>query len=70
MNLRFPLEPGEPIRISGKRLGQGLQCHLPVELGIGGLIDLPHAPLADESGHVVVGDARAKVEGHRLSVSH
>ena len=29
----------------------------PVELGIGGLIDLAHAPLADEGGHVVMGDA-------------
>ncbi len=43
-NLRLTLEPGQPIRISGKRLGQDLQRHLPVELGIGGLIDLAHAP--------------------------
>ena len=55
----FPLEPCEAIRISGKRLGQDLQCHLTVQLGIGGLIDLAHAPLADEGGHVIVGDAGA-----------
>ena len=36
-NLRLALEAGDPIRISRKRLGQDLQCHLPVQLGIGGL---------------------------------
>ena len=30
------------------------------------LIDLAHAPLADEGGHVVVGDARADVQRHGL----
>ena len=30
------------------------------------LIDLAHAPLADEGGHVVVGDARADLQRHRL----
>ena len=30
-----------PIRIRRKRLGQDLQRHLPVQLGIGGLVDLP-----------------------------
>ena len=66
-HLRLSLEPSETIRISGKRLGQDLQRHLPVQLGIGGLIDLPHAPLADEGGDVVVGDARADGQGHGLS---
>ena len=31
----------------------GLWRHLAVELGVGGLIDLPHAAFADEGGHVV-----------------
>jgi hypothetical protein len=35
---------------------QDLQRDLPVELGIGGLIDLPHATLADEGGDVVVAE--------------
>ena len=43
-DLGFPLEPGEPIRIRGERLGQDPERHLPVELGIGGLIDPAHAP--------------------------
>ena len=46
--------------------GQGFQDDLAVQLGVGGLIDLSHTPLADEGGHVVVGDARADVESHRL----
>ncbi len=51
------MEPGEAIRIGGERLGEDLERHLAVQLGVGGLIDLAHAPLADEGGHVVVGDA-------------
>ena len=39
-DLRLSLEPREPIRIAGKRLGQDLERDLPVQLGIGGLIDL------------------------------
>ena len=58
-HLRFTLEPGQSIRICRKRLGQGLERHLPVQLRIGGLIDLAHAPLADEGGDVVVPEAGA-----------
>ena len=39
-DLRLTLEPRQPIRISRKRLGQDLQRHLTVQLGVGGLIDL------------------------------
>ena len=28
-----------------------------IQLGVSGLVDLPHAPLADEGGHVVVPEA-------------
>ncbi len=34
--------------------------------GIGGLIDLAHAPLADEGGDVVVGESGADLERHWL----
>ena len=43
-NLRLPLKPRQAIRISRKRLRQYLQRHLAIQLGIGGLIDLFHAP--------------------------
>ena len=62
--LAVTVEPCQPIRISGKRLGQDLQCHLPVQLGIGGLIDLAHAPLADEGGDLVVAESGADGERH------
>jgi hypothetical protein len=37
-----------------------------VELGIGGLIDLAHATLADESIYRVVAESGADVESHGL----
>ena len=62
----FSLEPGEPLRVSGKRLGQDLERHLALELRISRLIDLPHASLADEGGHVVVSEAVTDGERHKL----
>ena len=45
----------------------GSQRHLAVQLGIGGLIDPSHPPLADEGGDGVVAESRANFEGHGLS---
>ena len=42
----------------------GFQYHLSVELRIGGLIHLAHAPLADEGGDVVVAESGADVQRH------
>ena len=64
-NLRLSLKPRQPIRISGKRLRQDLERHLPVQLGIGGLVDLPHASLADEGGDVVVAESGTDGQRHR-----
>ena len=66
-NLRLALEPRQPIRISRERLGQDLQRHLPVQLRIGGLVDLAHAALADQGGDVVVPEAGAGLQSHALS---
>ena len=63
-NLCFPLEPSEAIRIGRKRLGQDLQRHLPVQLGVGRLIDLAHPALADEGGHLVMAESGADVQRH------
>ena len=60
----FTLEAGEPISIAGKRLRQDPERHLGVQLGIGGLVDLSHTPLADEGGDPVVGESGADVQGH------
>ena len=52
---------------SSVQVGQDLQRHLAVQRGIGGLVDLPHAPLADEGGDIVVAEAGADCETHGLS---
>ncbi len=53
----FTLKPCQSLRVSRERFGEDLQRDLAIQLRIGGLIDLSHAALADEGGHVVVGDA-------------
>ena len=62
----FPLKPGEAIGISREGVREDFQGDIAVELGVGGLIDLPHAPLADEGGHVVMAEAGAGAQGHDL----
>ncbi len=47
------------IRIVSKRLGQDLQHHLAGELRVSGLIDLPHAALADEGSDIVMAESGA-----------
>ena len=66
-HLSLTLEPGKAIRISGERLRQDLERHLPVQLGIGGLIDLAHAAFANEGSDVVMAESGADFESHELS---
>ena len=49
----FAFKPCEAIWIIREGLRQDLERDLPVELGIGGLVDLSHATLANEGGHIV-----------------
>ena len=42
-----------------------LQRDIAVELGVGGLPDLPHAAFADEGGHVVVPEAVTDGQWHQ-----
>ena len=63
-DLRFPLEPGEAIRISGEGVRQDLQRDVAAQLRVGGAIDLAHAAFADEGGDVVVAEAGADGQGH------
>ena len=65
-DLRFPLEAGQPVGISGEGVGQDLQRDLSIELRVGGMPDLSHAPLAEERGDVVVPEAGAGGQGHGL----
>ena len=66
-HLRFPLEPGEPVRISREGVGEDLQRDVAAELRVGGAIDLAHAAYADEGGHVIVPEAGADGQGHDLA---
>ena len=66
-HLRFPLEPGEPIRVSGEGVGQDLQRDVTAQLGVGGAIDLAHPAFADEGGHVVMAEATTWTQGHQLA---
>jgi hypothetical protein len=63
-DLRFSLEPGEPIWILREGVRQGLQRDLAVELGVGRLPHLSHATLANEGGHGVVTKASAGTQSH------
>ena len=49
-----------------EQVGQRPGRHVPVQLGIGGLIDLAHAPLTNEGGHVVMAEPRTEFESHKL----
>ena len=62
----FALEAREAVGVSRERLGQGLERHVAVELGVAGTVDLAHPPGADEGGHVVVRQACADGQGHRM----
>ena len=65
-DLGLSLESGKAIRIRGERLGEDLQSYLPVQLGVGGLIDLSHAPLANEGSDIVMPESRSDLKGHRF----
>ena len=65
-DLRFPLEPGQPIGVGSEGVGEDLQRDIAAQLRVGGAIDLAHAALADEGSHVVMPQPRTDLEGHQL----
>ncbi len=52
--------------VCGEGVGQHLECDVSVKGRISGAIDLSHAALTDESSDVVVGEAGADSQSHRL----
>ena len=48
-DLRFALEPREPIGIAGEGVGQDLQRDVAIELRVARAIDLPHPAGADRA---------------------
>jgi hypothetical protein len=47
------LKPSQAFRVTRDRLGQDLDRDLPLQPGVGGLIDLPHAADAKERRDLV-----------------
>ena len=58
-DLGFPLEPRQAVGVGGERLGEHLERHVPVELGVAGLPDFAHPALADQADHFLRADLRA-----------
>ena len=65
-HLGLPLEPSETIRTVGEGVGEDLQRHQAVELGVGGLPALSHPALAEEGDHVIVPEKGTGTERHKL----
>ena len=55
-----------PFGVCGEGVGRHLQCDVPVEGRISGLIDLSHTPLANAGSDVVVAESGADLERHEL----
>ena len=53
---RFPLEACQPILILSEGFGQHLDGDLPIQPGVPGLVDRPHAPFADLPEDAVFAD--------------
>ena len=64
-HLGFPLEPRQPIGVGRERLGQHLQRHVAIELGVAGLIHLPHPAFADLGGDLVA--SNALLQSHQIT---
>ncbi len=69
-DLHFPLKPGHSLGIRGKLLGQDLQRHVPVQLGIGGTVDHSHAAFTDLLQNLVMANGRADHASSWLNPLH
>ncbi len=49
-DLGFALEASQPLGVVGEQVGQDLERHVAVELGVAGAVDLTHAAGADLGG--------------------
>jgi len=61
-DFRFALKAREPIHIAGDRGGQHLDRHRPLQIVVGGAIDLAHAAGADGGDDLV--RAESSASGH------
>ncbi len=49
---------GQSLRVLGELLGQHLNSHLPIQLGVGGTVDLSHTTFADFLEYLVMANGR------------
>ena len=64
--LRFALEPCPAIRVVSDLCRQNLDRHVPLQLGVGRPVDLPHPAFAQLRGHAILReDSARQVAGHR-----
>ena len=62
-NFCLTLEARQPLDICRHRRGQHLDSHSPLQVGVGGLVHLPHATHADLGGDFVRTEAGAGSQG-------
>src|SRR5579864_9514343 len=65
-DLRFALETSHAVGVRGERLRQDLDGHVPVEIGVAGAVDLPHASAAQQVRDSVRPQPRALSQFHKI----
>ena len=63
-DLRFALEPREPVRVGRERLGQDLDGDVAIELRVARPIHFAHPAGAEGGEDLVRAEARASGQGH------
>ncbi len=66
--LRFALEPGQPLRIVRKRFGQDFDGHVAPELGVVRLVHFAHPARTDERDNLVGSQMCASRQRHFLTL--
>ena len=60
----FRLEPCEAIRVAGDRCGQHLDRDGPLEIAVGGAIDLAHTTRTERAENLIGAETRSGGQGH------
>ena len=63
-HLGFALATGQAVGVGGEGVGQDLERHVPVELGVARAVDLPHSAAADLGGDGIRAEGGARLKRH------
>ena len=63
-HLRFALEPGEPVRVGGQRVGQDLERDIALQLAIAGAVNFSHTPRSQGRANFVRAEVGAREKRH------